>query len=129
MSEKIRVFFDGQCPLCSREIAYYQRQKGAADIDWVDVCKSSESDFPTGLTAANALKRFHVTGPNGNLVSGGKGFVLLWTALPKFYFLGNLFNNKYTGWILDFSYNFFVYIRPWMQRSFSYLIAFTNKHS
>ena len=128
MGEKIKVFFDGKCPLCAREITFYQRQQGANDIDWVDAHKASASDFPEGLTRENALKRFYVIGPKGNLLSGGKGFVLLWMALPKFSFMGNMFNNKYTGWVLGCAYKIFVLNRPWMQRLFSYLIAWNSKH-
>ena len=31
-----RVFFDGACPLCAREIEFYQKQEGASRIAWVD---------------------------------------------------------------------------------------------
>ncbi len=31
-----RVFFDGACPLCAREIEFYQKQEGASGIAWVD---------------------------------------------------------------------------------------------
>ena len=128
MSSKIKVFYDGQCPLCSREIEYYQHQKGAEEIEWVDILSSSKSDFPKGLSQANALKRFHVLGPDGNLMSGGKGFVLLWSTLPNFSYLGKIFNNKLMGWILEFIYKLFILNRPWMQRLFSYYISSAKKN-
>ena len=129
MSKKVKVFFDSQCPLCSREIEYYKHQKGADLLQWVDIFDSSSCDFPEGLTTEKALKRFHVLDTNGNLVSGGKGFVLLWSLLPKFYFLSNIFNKKYTGWFLECLYKIFVFIRPCMQRMYSFLLTFSRKHS
>ena len=32
-----KVFYDGACPLCIREIAFYKRRKGADGVTWVDV--------------------------------------------------------------------------------------------
>jgi predicted DCC family thiol-disulfide oxidoreductase YuxK len=129
MNEKIKIFFDGQCPLCSREIAFYKRQKGAELLEWIDIYNSSLSDYPDGLTPAKALKRFHVLGSDGKLESGGKGFVLLWLALPKFSFFGKAFNNSYMGWILECAYKTFVYFRPFMQRSFSFFLTCTGRRS
>jgi predicted DCC family thiol-disulfide oxidoreductase YuxK len=128
MNEKIKIFFDGQCPLCSREIAFYKRQKGAELLEWIDIYNSSLSDYPDGLTPAKALKRFHVLGSDGKLESGGKGFVLLWLALPKFSFFGKAFNNSYMGWILECAYKTFVF-RPFMQRSFSFFLTCTGRRS
>ena len=107
MSKKIKVFFDSQCPLCSREIEYYKRQQGADLLDWVDIFNSSSSDYPDELTPEKALKRFHVIDTNGNLISGAKGFILLWSVLPKFYLLSNFFNKKYMGWLLEYFYRIF----------------------
>lgn len=28
------VFYDGSCPLCSREIAHYRRLRGAESLKW-----------------------------------------------------------------------------------------------
>ena len=129
MSKKIKVFFDSQCPLCSREIEYYKRQQGADLLDWVDIFNSSSSDYPDELTPEKALKRFHVIDTNGNLISGAKGFILLWSVLPKFYFLSNFFNKKYMGWLLEYFYRIFVLIRPFLQRSYSIFLAISRKHS
>ena len=67
-----RVFFDGQCPLCLREIGFYQQQEGADHIDWVDVTKVDPDKLPYDLTLVGALARFHVVTANGSLVSGGR---------------------------------------------------------
>lgn len=84
----LTVYFDGACPLCSREIGYYQRCRGADAIAWVDV--AAIPDMPPDLDRAAALARFHVRRPDGTLVSGAAGFAALWRALPGFALLGRL---------------------------------------
>ena len=31
------VFYDGACPLCSREIAHYRRRQDSDDLLWLDI--------------------------------------------------------------------------------------------
>ena len=68
------VYFDGQCPLCTREIQFYRRQRGAENVNWVDVAKVGKLDLPVGLTQENALARFHIVNVKGQLISGGEAF-------------------------------------------------------
>jgi predicted DCC family thiol-disulfide oxidoreductase YuxK len=82
-SKTITVFFDGACPLCRREIAFYRRRSGVDDITWIDVSRSAENDILPGLTRGEALARFHVINAEGKLVSGGEAFACLWAALPS----------------------------------------------
>ena len=39
MKKNLTVYFDGDCPMCSREVSVYKNKKGAADIYWIDVTK------------------------------------------------------------------------------------------
>jgi len=38
----LTVFYDGACPLCRREIAFYQRLDRAQRLVWRDVAKTVE---------------------------------------------------------------------------------------
>ena len=112
----IRVFFDSQCPLCSREIDFYQQQEGADHIDWVDVTKVDPDKLPYDLTQAGALARFHVVTANGSLVSGGRAFSSLWLSLSKFKWAGQLFSISLLASILEIAYRAFLPCRPLIQR-------------
>jgi len=79
-----RVFFDGACPICSREIGFYRRQRGADRIDWVDVSSPVSAALPPGLGRATLLARFHVIDRNGCVRVGAAAFVSLWSELPGF---------------------------------------------
>lgn len=115
ISNALTVFFDGACPLCDREIAFYRRRRGADAIQWVDVSGAAEGDVAPGLSRDAALARFHVLECNGTLTSGGRAFAALWTRLPGFRPLGLLFQLRPLGWILDRAYALFLKVRPRLQ--------------
>ena len=115
-SQAITVFYDGQCPLCSREIGFYQRQGGSEAINWVDVTKVNLDDLPSGLTREDALARFHVVTEKGQLVSGGEAFSSLWLSLPAFNWAGRLFSLSFFASFLEVGYRIFLPCRPLLQR-------------
>ena len=115
-SEATTVFFDGDCPLCSREIGFYQQQEGAKAINWVDVTKANLNDLSLDLTQEDALTRFHVVTRSGKLVSGGEAFASLWLSLPKFHWVGQLFQISLLASILEVIYKIFLSFRPLLQR-------------
>ncbi|MDJ0513631.1 MAG: DUF393 domain-containing protein [Methyloceanibacter sp.] len=114
-NKKLTVFYDGACPLCRREIGYYRRRQGAEDISWADVSVSSDGNVATGLSRDQALARFHIMKPDGNIVSGGRAFAELWAALPGFRLLGRLFRKRPLLWLLDRAYDVFLRFRPRLQ--------------
>ncbi|WP_348272808.1 thiol-disulfide oxidoreductase DCC family protein [Pannonibacter tanglangensis] len=87
----LTVYFDGACPLCSREIAWYRSCRGADTVAWVNVAETPR--MPPDLDRETALARFHVRLADGTLVSGAAGFAALWRRLPAFRLL---------GWIVSF---------------------------
>ena len=115
-SDADTVFFDGKCPLCTREISFYRGQRGAEDINWVDVTKASLDNLPSGLTRKDALARFHVLTTGGELVSGGNAFSSLWLSLPAFQWAGKLFKISFLALILERAYKIFLPCRPLLQR-------------
>jgi len=70
------VYFDGGCPICSREISFYQRQSGADQIAWVDLTTCPDSALPNGVSRQAAMARFHVQTAAG-LAHGAAGFHFL----------------------------------------------------
>jgi predicted DCC family thiol-disulfide oxidoreductase YuxK len=115
---RLTVFFDGQCPLCKREISFYQRCRGGDQIAWVDVADWHAHRQVAGLTKQAALARFHVRTTDGKLYNGGQAFAQLWMALPAFRPLGLLGKSRAIAWILDKAYDRFLVLRPLIQRFF-----------
>ena len=115
---KPAVFFDGSCPMCSREIAFYRRQQGADGIAWVDVSACPLAEVPAGLSREAVMARFHVRSGDGRLVSGAHAFATLWGALPRFSLAGRIMGLPGIRHVLELAYVAFLPLRPWMQRRF-----------
>lgn len=84
------VYFDGACPVCSREIAHYRSRPGAEAIAWVDAAHTDEAALGPGLTRDRALARMHVRQADGTLVSGAAAFAALWSRMPQYAWLGRV---------------------------------------
>jgi len=114
-SRDVTVFFDGACPLCEREIAFYRKRKNADAIDWVDVSQCAAYEVAPGLSKADAMARFHVIGADGKLVSGGDAFRELWHVLPAFRMWSRVFQGRALSWMLNKAYDIFLNVRPALQ--------------
>lgn len=105
------VYFDGGCPVCSREIALYQRQPGGDGVCWVDVTQCDPSALGGDLSREAAMARLHMRLPDGQLVSGAAAFTGMWRALPRWAWLGRLLGTRATLWLLEGGYRFFLVVR------------------
>ena len=105
------VYFDGGCPVCSREVAMYRRQPGADALQWVDVAQCGPAALGKGLTREAAMARLHLRCADGSLVSGALAFTGLWRALPKWAWLGRLLGKGPGLWLLEAGYRVFLVAR------------------
>lgn len=111
------VYFDGACPLCSREIAMYRRQPGAEALMWVDVAACGAGAMGPDLTRQAAMARLHLRRADGSLVSGAEAFVEMWRTLPRWAWLGRLLNNRPSLWLLEGGYRVFLLLRRSWRRT------------
>lgn len=111
----LTVYYDGSCPVCSREIGVYRRQAGAEQCVWVDASSCPETALGAGLSRETALARFHVRRADGVLVDGMRGFTVLWRALPRFAWVGRIAAIGPIPRWLDAAYSVFLRVRPLWQ--------------
>ena len=113
----LTVYFDGGCPVCSREIALYRRQVGAECISWVDAATCPAADLGADLDRPGALARLHVRTGDGELTSGARAFTTLWRQLPRTAFLGKLLSRRPVLAILEVGYRVLLVVRRSWRRS------------
>jgi predicted DCC family thiol-disulfide oxidoreductase YuxK len=104
----IRVYYDGGCPVCSREIGWYRAMRGAERVDWVDI---STGPVPDGHTREALLKRFTILRGNGSTVTGAEAFAALWRSLRPTRWLGRLSDRQPFLWIGERLYRAFLKLR------------------
>jgi predicted DCC family thiol-disulfide oxidoreductase YuxK len=88
MKDSTTVIYNGDCPICSREIGVY-RARTAADgtLLFLDL---NDADLAVwGLTREDAARRLHVV-EDGRILSGVDAFLALWRATPGFGWLARL---------------------------------------
>ncbi|KQW51609.1 MULTISPECIES: DCC1-like thiol-disulfide oxidoreductase family protein [unclassified Roseateles] len=111
------VYFDGGCPVCSREIAMYRRQSGADAVQWVDAAACEPAAFGPGLSRAAALARLHVRRADGSLVGGAAAFIAMWAALPRTAWLARWLDHRPVVALLDAAYGAFLVARRMWRRA------------
>jgi predicted DCC family thiol-disulfide oxidoreductase YuxK len=94
MTPEITVLFDGECPLCAREIAMLRRlDRGRGRIGFDDIAAPDFDAGRYGSDPAALMARIHGVLPDGRLVEGvevfrrayaavGLGWALGWTRWP-----------------------------------------------
>lgn len=111
------IFYDGGCPVCRREIRWYQGLRGGSDMRWTDVTDpATVARFPDGFDQARLLKRFTVRRADGAVMVGAGGFVSIWRGLNAFRWLGRAMDNRVGVWIGDRAYWAFLRLRRLWRR-------------
>ncbi len=113
----LTVYYDGACPVCSREIDLYRRQAGSELCVWVDASSCPESALGSGLSRDTALKRFHIRRSDGVLIDGMQGFATLWRVLPRFAWAGRIASIRPVARLLNVAYTVFLRVRPLWQNA------------
>ena len=101
------VFFDGGCPLCSREISHYRRLRGADRLVWIAISSDDHMLAVHGLERQTAMERFHVLDASGQWQTGARGFIELWSHLPAYRWLASLLRTMHLENTLDWLYTHF----------------------
>lgn len=111
-SDPVTVWYDGACPLCSREIAAMRRLDRDGAIDFVDI---ADPATPCPIERKDALARFHVA-EGGRVLSGAAAFAAMWRAIPALRWIGLLARWRPIELALEAAYRGFLVIRPQLQR-------------
>ncbi len=74
-SWQIKVLYDGDCPLCSREIRLLEkRDRGRGRIAFEDIVAADFDPAAYGLDAETVMARIHGVLPDGTVVEGVEVF-------------------------------------------------------
>ncbi len=112
----VRVWFDGACPLCRREIALMRRLDRRGAIAFIDVAQGADPSCP--VDRAQLLARFHAE-EDGVVHDGAAAFAAMWRAIPLLRPLGLAARSPWVLRLLEAAYLRFLRLRPRLQRFFA----------
>src|SRR4051812_15682655 len=91
---KIQAFYDGECPICSREVAYARRRDARGCMEWVDISRADFDAARFGLDPRKVNEALHVRMPDGRVLVGVDAAVQVMRVLQR------SFVAKVLVWIL-----------------------------
>ncbi len=109
---RVQVWFDSQCPLCAKEIAFMKRLDWFKRVEFVDIYATS--DCP--LDPSKLLTRFHAQESGQPIVDGAAAFAVLWRHLPLLKPLGMAARIPRVLRLLEAAYIQFLRVRPALQK-------------
>ena len=103
----IRVFYDGHCGMCAKEIGHYQRVAPAGVFEWIDITREPEPFEAMGYRVADGLRALHVQDAQGKMHIGVMAFVTIWRQLKHWRLLAFFAGLPGACWVLGCVYTCF----------------------
>ena len=101
----IKIYFDGKCGLCSREIEYYKTIAPTHLFEWADIAHDPSHLLALNISQAEALRRLHGLDNQGRLHIGVDAFLLIWRELSYWRYLGIIVGlpgiRQIAGWLYN----------------------------
>lgn len=118
-SETLTVLYDGECPLCRREISHVKglaEARSDSGLCFVDISSRGAEGNAFAADRTALLARFHVQRPDGSRLDGAAAFVAMWGRLPGWRWLARFGRLPGMLAVLELTYRGFLQVRPWLQR-------------
>ena len=112
----MRVYYDGACIVCSKEMDIYRKKDSHGRLKFVDISASNFSARGEGLDPKLVHEVFHVKDSKGNLHQGVSGFLAIWKELEIFKALSFLAQSPLFRPLFDIGYWCFIKARPFLPR-------------
>lgn len=112
----VTIYFDGLCPLCSREIDHYRKARGAHRLRFVDITSPQFDAASEGVDPHLVHKVMHVKGVDGRFHTGVDAFIHIWKTLPGYRWLAKVVRKKPIHRVAEIGYAGFARVRPYLPR-------------
>ena len=94
LDRECEVWFNGDCPVCSREIGAYARAAGRRDLPlrFHDSMRATRPLSLYGLRREHLERRLYLRDEQGRIVSGFRAVLVLWARIPEYHWLARVFS-------------------------------------
>lgn len=110
---QVEVFFDGDCPLCKREIDWLRKRDKKQQVKFTDIASLDFDATLLGKTQAELMARIHGRLPDGTWIEGVEVFRRLYSAVGLGWLVAPT-RLPIVRNLLDFGYRIFARYRLWL---------------
>lgn len=103
----IKIFYDGKCGLCSKEINYYKKVAPKGLFVWIDITSSNDILEQENLNLEETLKLLHAKDNKGKLHIGVDAFIMIWQQLKYWKILAAIVSLPIIRQIANVGYEIF----------------------
>jgi predicted DCC family thiol-disulfide oxidoreductase YuxK len=111
----LTLFYDGLCPLCSREIAHYRRRLTDPDVSFLDIADPTFDAARHGLHPRRVRRVLHVK-VGDDVRTGVDAFIVLWQRVRGWSWLARLASSPCIYHAMTVGYHLFALVRPLLPR-------------
>ena len=115
MSERTKIFVDGNCVVCDFEVSHYKRMAPEL-FEIVDISDPRFDPSIHGLTSEAVNKHLHVQTPSGEMKIGVDAFSHIWSRIPRYAFARKAIELPGLNAVARGGYAVFAAIRPWLPK-------------
>ncbi len=115
----VKVFYDGSCWVCSREMYTYMGKNHGGRLEFVDITGPDFNPAEYGISLADFMYQMHAIDRTGRVYRGVEAFRAIWQAFPDspwYGFLGGLVGLPGAGHIARAAYRAFAGIRKYLPK-------------
>lgn len=112
----LTIYYDGLCPLCSREIQVYREKDQNHRLHYIDITRPEFDALAEGLDPVKVHKTFHVKKQDSTILTGVEAFVAIWDELSMFPFLSRLAKSSVVRPFFELGYVCFSKVRPYFSQ-------------
>lgn len=115
----LKVFYDGSCSVCAREMEAYRGREREGRLLFVDIGAPYFDPSPYGISLNDFMYQMHAIDRAGRIYRGVEAFWAIWQAFPAstlYGFLGTLVTLPGVNLGARFAYQCFARIRKYLPR-------------
>lgn len=106
-----KVFFDGNCPICKKEINTYRKLSLDKKIEWHDISKNKNITKKINKTQNECLRVLHVVDDSNNLKTAIDAFIEIWIKTKYFRHLVIIFKIPSIKMLANYLYKIYAKYR------------------
>lgn len=115
-SQPAKVFYDGLCVVCDKEISQYKKMRGSEKIQFIDIFSVDFNAERENVDPKKIHIEMHAKDSTGQILTGVDAFRLIWSNLDSLNWLATLSRRSPISQMLNLGYKMFVQIRPLLPR-------------